>query len=477
MSSVHSRNHSKATSATSSFNMILEHVLQYPGSYEIPLRTMYTLNCNPRAQPLPRDSTRTSTTSGYSANSGSASPVSGQMAWNDTESSAMDFTSQLMNHIGSLPSQTNSLPPPFIISFVSRCFHPDLSLVDFPQALTALDYLRDLEKRRCKEFIAAFERLGINLENFEDDIEQVADKYPGVALWAKNMQGKNKKAETYYAHIYLTLRRWIMINELSIQPFNKLNCLAMLNTLLPPQSPSGNSVLPSPLLQASTLKEERDCFFEYIGRVQKRGPRVLQEIVMFGKGEKDANGWYPVQRSVDKYLRVAKNTIDDCLATTGIETFTPAEGERKGKKTDSGVSFGSERRPSTIDSTADKVLPNMPNEALQAHKGLSKLERITREFKRMRVKTRPDVEEIVKVERHAAVDQIPIPGDKSKKSLKKARSFANLGGLRAANASSTSLTSGSRKGSDAMGFDAEAMKRHRKLYDQTQAQKSAKHMA
>ena len=123
----------------------------------------------------------------------------------------MNFTSQLMNHLGSLPSQPSSLPPAFIVSFVSRCFHPTLSLVDFPQALTALDYLRDLEKRRCKEYIAAFERLGINLESFDCDVEAVAERYPGIALWAKNMQGKNRKAEIHYAHIYLGIRRWVSL--------------------------------------------------------------------------------------------------------------------------------------------------------------------------------------------------------------------------------------------------------------------------
>jgi hypothetical protein len=67
---------------------ILEHVLQYPGSYEIPLRTMYTLNCVPRSQPLPKDLSR--------AQSANASPISGQMAWTGAETAAMSFTSQLM---------------------------------------------------------------------------------------------------------------------------------------------------------------------------------------------------------------------------------------------------------------------------------------------------------------------------------------------------------------------------------------------
>ena len=131
-----------------------------------------------------------------------------------------------------------------------------------------------------------------------------------------------------------------MINELSLQPFNKLNCMGMLNTLLPPQSPSGNNKLPSPLLNAVSLKQERDSFFEYIRLVQKNGPSILNDAMSLGKQSGDASGWDSIQRSVDKYLRVAKNTIDDCISTTA-DDFTPVEEARKGKKTDSGVSFGS----------------------------------------------------------------------------------------------------------------------------------------
>lgn len=202
MSAQHSRNQSAETTGSSSYNMILEHVLQYPGSYEIPLRTMYTLNCAPRAQPLPKDHSRAPSPT-------AASPVGGQPAWNDAESATMNFTAQLMSHIEKLPAQEKTLPPSFIVSFVSRCFHPCLDQVDFPQALTAMDYLRDLEKRRCYEYVEAFKRLGISIENFDADVEAVSDRYPGIALWAKNMQGKNKKAESYYSIMYLGLRRWV----------------------------------------------------------------------------------------------------------------------------------------------------------------------------------------------------------------------------------------------------------------------------
>ena len=61
---------------------ILEHVLQYPGSYDIPLKTMYELNRVDRAQPFPKGLTK----------SPSGSPISGSFAWSSTEAAAMSFT-------------------------------------------------------------------------------------------------------------------------------------------------------------------------------------------------------------------------------------------------------------------------------------------------------------------------------------------------------------------------------------------------
>ena len=127
----------------------------------------------------------------------------------------MNFTSQLMSHINSMPHQPCSLPPSFIISFVSRVFHPSLSLVDFPQALTALDYLRDLDNRRRKEMVAAFARVHIHPETADSDIDSMSERYPGIALWAKNLEGKSRKAELCYARLWLGVRRWVSCARIS----------------------------------------------------------------------------------------------------------------------------------------------------------------------------------------------------------------------------------------------------------------------
>lgn len=183
---------------------ILEHVLQYPGSYDIPLRTMHELNR--KALQIPKDRSRAQTPTGRSGNS---SPVTGQFAWNSAEAATMSFTSQLMRELKSLPTRPSSLPPTFIVNFVNRCFHPSLAFVDFPQALTALDYMSSLETRRRKETTAAFERLHIHKDTYDTDMAFMAEKFPGIALWVGNVEGKNKKAEQYYAQIWLGLRRWV----------------------------------------------------------------------------------------------------------------------------------------------------------------------------------------------------------------------------------------------------------------------------
>lgn len=455
---------------------VLEHVLQYPGSYDIPLKTMYELNRVDRAHPLPKNPSR----------SGSTSPVNGQFAWNSAEAATMSFTSSLMNQLKALPTRTSALPPAFIVNFVTRTFMPDPSEVDWSQALTALDYLKDLETRRRREMATTFEALDVHRDTWEADMARVAETAPGIALWINNLEGKNQKAESYYAQIWLGLRRWvsifpsslgiasctnansqIMINHLSDDEFSKLNCISYLNTLFPPVH--SQMKLPSQYLDHEALRQERQVFFDMISQVQRRGPDVLLPLINRDKRPEDATGWPSVQRIVDKYLRVAQNMIQDCISTHGPESFDRyMNGPGKEKKHDSGVSFGSERRPSVGSSVYEKpVAEPVPNYATST-KGPSKLERITREFKRMRVKPRPEVEEITRIKERSAADYVPQTGENAgKKSLKKARSLASL---RFGNGSSASLSS--RKGSDAMPFDAEEMKKHRLMYEASVSKKT-----
>ena len=190
---------SNPQSAGSSYPLILDHILSYPGTYEIPLRTMYTLNSAPRAQPLPQQFKQAAA----SGNSGRETPSDLQ------QDPSAQFTSSLMSQISHLPSQPCSLPPSFINSFVRRCFTVELEAVDFPQSLTALDYLKDLEHRRRREAISALHRLGLEPSNLDEELEKVAHHYPGVTSWVRSIREKEKRVEALYTQIYVGLRRWV----------------------------------------------------------------------------------------------------------------------------------------------------------------------------------------------------------------------------------------------------------------------------
>ena len=200
------------------FSWILEHILACPGTYEIPLRTMYTLNSTQQAQPYARQSIRPDTPSlsnsnGSSPDSSPASPNFPPEVQNRLPalSATEHFKSCLMTHISQLPSQPFSLPPTFITSFVRRCFTEDLTQVDFTQALTALDYLRDLENRRKRELATTLQRLGLDKVSVRETEADLRSKNPAVAEWVLRMQEKEKKVESLYTQVYLGLRRWVRL--------------------------------------------------------------------------------------------------------------------------------------------------------------------------------------------------------------------------------------------------------------------------
>ena len=214
--SLHTPSSSISSSEGIAFPWILEHLLAYPGSYEIPLRTMYTLNSTPHTQPFLRQNTRPGTPSLCSSNDSNpdSAPASPQFppeqqqqlaAQNATE----HFKSCLMNHISKLPTQPFSLPPSFVTSFVRRCFTADLCQVDFTQALTALDYLKDLESRRKRELKTALQRLGIDKDRTSETGEDIMRRFPRVSEWIKSMDDKEKRVEALYTQVYVGLRRWV----------------------------------------------------------------------------------------------------------------------------------------------------------------------------------------------------------------------------------------------------------------------------
>ncbi|MCJ1436427.1 hypothetical protein MMC27_005806 [Xylographa pallens] len=375
----------------SAFPWILEHLLAYPGTYEIPLRTMYTNNV--LAQ------TNRPSTPGSTSNNSPNTPFPPQFPGSNnnnrqstaTQAATEHFKSSLMEQIAYLPSQPFSLPPSFITSFVRRCFTEDLCLVDFTQALTALDYLKDLETRRKRELSAALRRLNINVDAIDVERDDLAKRSPAIADWISSMEDKERRVEALYTQVYIGLRRWTLINEMRLAPFSKPNCIAMLNTLYPPTP----TFPPTPQLTPTILTSQRNAFFRYIQAVERNGKGVLANLEQQSRRPHEANGWPVVREIVDKYLRTANTVIDECVAIQSAEDLDPAGG-KSGRRADSGVSFASNDRPSTSTGRSslntDKPLPASPRQQQQQQpcpptpsktRG-STLERIAREIRRIK---------------------------------------------------------------------------------------------
>lgn len=199
-----------------------------------------------------------------------------------------------------------------------------------------------------------------------------------------------------------------------LDPFNKANCIAMLNTLYPPTT----ATPPTRQLTAAILASQRNAFFRYITAVEKNGKSILSNLENQGARKGDANGWAVVRDIVDKYLRTANGVIEECMDVAGPEYFeADAEAFRRNqRRADSGVSFATGDRPSTSGSissgskmnppTPSKPLPKSPQfppislphaqTAPPCPPPLKKrgttLERIAREFRNLR--NRNDVKEM-----------------------------------------------------------------------------------
>lgn len=468
---------------------------------------MYGLNCVPRtaapstpsapsapsaATPsstgpppaVPHASTSTSTSSAFTASSSDCP-------------STQSLTDNLISHLSQLSTQSQSrLPPNFITAFVQKCFPSHLPRVDFPQALTGLDYLKDLETRRRRECASAMKRLGIDRDALEQ--RDGAALSPRCLRWVKAAEEKERKVDQLYTQIYVGLRRWILINELSLQPFHKHNCVAMLNTLYPPAA-IAEQTAPTTLLTPAVLQSQRDGFFKYIQAVETNGPRMLTNLLQQGKGPLDVNGWEAVVRNLSIYLQVANSMINECMqvandayaadsprnsqharkADSGASFGSNVEAEQLNrKKVDSGISFGSapstenlcrlrgdsttsfnsvsgvEQRPTTCESnhaapttsSFDLIPPKTPSGGRRG----TGMERLARGLRSMG-RSRTDVTEMI-YDHGDALASPPL--EKSRPLLKKMRSLGALSERK-----SSGL--GSRPNYTTPVFDVEAMRKER----------------
>src|SRR3954454_22754717 len=147
-----------------------------------------------------------------------------------------------------------------------------------------------------------------------------------------------------------------LINEMSMIPFNKASCLALLNTLYPPTTIStAQFVQPTAQLTPKILSQQRNGFWRYIGAVEKNGPSILAAVMDQHKRPGDTSGWTSLRETLDKYLQNASSIIDECYeigsrdhmtvtATSPIfASFSSADVDMDSnrRKIDSAVSFAS----------------------------------------------------------------------------------------------------------------------------------------
>ncbi|KAJ5661284.1 uncharacterized protein N7484_000656 [Penicillium longicatenatum] len=361
---------------------IFDHCLRYPTSYEIPLRTMYTINCNPAKNPNSTRPQESAFSPRHSASSKSSSE--------DSIDASADFRSQLIYQISRLPSQPCALPPAFLTSFLRRVWIADLDQVDFPQALTALDYLRDLDARWKKEMYNAIQRLGISRADVEDPVHSgLALNLPGVMSWLETMKSKGRYMEALYTQIYVGLRRWTLLNEMILDHTNKVAHVAMLNTLFPPVEEK--DATPTSQLTHHILKVQRSGFFTWINAVSRDGnTNILNPVIAQGAPEGEATSWPIVRDSVEKYLTMAQEMIDECMLihepANLEEPKSPQSAHRtKGRKVDSGISFASSTSNLSLsETTQEKPLPYFPAPTSPPAKSAgSALERLATEIRRM----------------------------------------------------------------------------------------------
>lgn len=102
-------------------------------------------------------------------------------------------------------AKAHGLPPDFVAQFCLDVFCSDFEKVDFDQALTGIDYLRDFESTRRQSLRAAAKRIGITRDNWRDALKD----HPDVEIWVEKVQDIELLMEEYSASAFVGLRIWV----------------------------------------------------------------------------------------------------------------------------------------------------------------------------------------------------------------------------------------------------------------------------
>lgn len=106
--------------------------------------------------------------------------------------------------------QSQGIPRKFVRKFcLHNVFNLNYNEVDFKQALTAIDYLRDLECTRRTALREAAQRLGIEKDNWRE----VLQKDPVAKQWVEDVQKDELAIEELYGSVFVDLRIWVCFHS------------------------------------------------------------------------------------------------------------------------------------------------------------------------------------------------------------------------------------------------------------------------
>jgi hypothetical protein len=103
------------------------------------------------------------------------------------------------------PSRIKGFPVQFVQHVCRKVFAQQYKDIDFSQALTCIDYLRDLECTRKTALRDAALRLGIDKDNWRTILSDAPEAY----RWVSSVQKQELVIESLYAAIFLDLRIWV----------------------------------------------------------------------------------------------------------------------------------------------------------------------------------------------------------------------------------------------------------------------------
>ena len=236
--------------------------------------------------------------------------------------------------------------------------------------------------------------------------------------------------------------------------------------------------MPTKKLTKEMLMAQRDGFFKYIRTVEKRSASVLENLMSQGRRDGESTGWPSVHRVLVQYLTLSNGMINECHDVNSIIAALPklpepsqperpavveAAEKRKGRKIDSGVSFGSEGRHYKTPSTSS-AKSTSTHASSHIGKGGSALERITRELRRIRSKQRLEVNELIT---HYAADDTEKENRPStpKQRFAGLRKMRSLGDVKQHGGSSSINKSGAGVHDPMPVFNPEDFRRQREAFE------------